>query len=269
MKTLFKTLALMLACVTFCSVKSRAEVAKRAPLKEIPAYIEANKRDRSVIFNNAKYDRNAKVYYLYYVSYVSYYTTLDKQTKFLANASRKIYRKGADLIVYIDFSDSDESSARRFGGGYDVPGQAKACSVKSPIVNSYKSVTKRALFKKANASTYHYSSSSYTLRAVDADGMPLAYFYQDGDTIIMRDAETNERKVLIESKFDSSTWEADAILASYKQLVEKIEQQEAQNAPEPTGEAAEADEEEKEEEKPKKKEPNKKKPRWKKVKVDD
>ena len=268
MNCLFKTLSLLLGFCCFFSSKATAEIAKRVPLKTVPAFIEENKRNRDVIFNNAKYDRNAKVYYIFPVYSVSYSYGINERTKFLAKASRKIYRKGADLIITIDFSDTD---AKYTAGGNDVPGQAKAASVKSPIVNSFKSATKRALlntkkYTRTPSSSSTYVSSSY-LRAIDADGYLLAYFYQNDDTIVMVDPETNTRKNILEGNFESSTWEADAILATYKELVARVEQREAKEAPSAPGQsdakAADA------EEKPKKQPEKKKKTRWKKVKVDD
>ena len=264
MTSFFNVLILILSLATLSLQTALAEVAKRVPLKTVPAFIEANKRDRDVIFNNAKYDRNAKVYYIYLVSSVSYSNGINERTKFLAKASRKIYRKGADLIITIDFSDTDAEYTR---GGYDVPGQAKSATVKSPIVNSFRSVTKRALFDSKEYSRERRSRnryvSSFSLRAIDADGYLLAYFYQKDDSIIMVDTETGDEKSILEGSFDSRTWEADAILASYKELMARVEQREAKEAP---NEPDRGDETEVEEEKPKKKEPSKKKKiRWKKV----
>lgn len=269
MNSLFRTLSLLLGCLVLLSTKSAAEVAKRVPLKTVPAFIEEHKRDRGVIFNNAKYDRNAKVYFIFPVNSVSYYNGINDRTKFLAKASRKIYRKGADLIITIDYSDSDAEYTR---GGYDVPGQAKAATVKSPIVNSFKSVTKRALlnpkkYSRPPSSGKRYISSSY-LRAIDADGYLLAYFFRDDDTIVMVNPETDDRKTILEGNFDSRTWEANAILATYEELVARVEQQEAKEAPSASPEqnntrATEA------EEKPEKPESRKKKIRWKRVNVDD
>lgn len=266
MNYLFKTLCLLLGFCCFFSTRATAEVAKRVPLKTVPAFIEGNKRNRDVIFNNAKYDRNAKVYYIFPVYSVSYSYGINDRTKFLAKASRKIYRKGADLIITVDFSDTD---AKYTAGGYDIPGQAKSASVKSPIVNSFKSVTKRALFDtkkytRTPSSSHIYVSSDY-LRAIDADGYLLAYFYQNDDTIVMVDPESRDRKTILEGNFDSGTWEADAILATYKELVARVEQMEAQEAPD---EPAQSDEIKEEVVKPKKKESSKKKVRWKKVDID-
>ncbi len=281
MHTICKTLVILLALLACSALKTHAEVAKRVPLKTVPAFIEANKRNREVIFNNAKYDRNAKVYYIYPVPYVSYSSGIDKQTKFLAGVSRQIYRKGADLLVTIDYSDRDSEFT---AGGNDVPGQAKSASVKSPIINSYKNVTKRALFntdkyhRKVDSSSSRSSSTSYTyvsssyMRAIDADGYLLAYFFQSGDSVIMYDTQTNKRETLIENVTDSDTWEADAILSTYKRLVARVNEQEAAEAPqetqkdEPVSKKKASKKESKEEEEEAR---ARKKKRWKRVSVEN
>lgn len=259
---------LLLLCILW-PTKLIATPAKHAPLPAVPAYIEENKRNREVVFNNAKYDRNAKVYYLYNVNYISYSYDLDHYTNFLAPVSRKIYRKGADLIVHISLSDSEIEELRKYHDYGNIERQAKSCRVKSPIVNSFKAVTRRTLFKRSDGTTYSYAPSG--LRAIDADGKPLAYFTQRGDTIVMYDYKTNSEKVIIESKFSESTWEAEAILATYKELIAQVEGETAASQPadDEAKDEEEPDKPRKKEEKARKKASEKKQaPRWKKVKVE-
>lgn len=215
MNKTYRTLSLLLAFFVLILPYAHAQKKAQGSLKAIPAFLEANARDRDVIFNTANYNRNAKVFYLYYAS--DYY--LNERTKFLTNISRLIFKKGADLIIYVDFSDSDKSNAERYGKSYDTPKAARSCSVKCPIVNSYKKVTKRALFKDKDGNHMSYTPSG--LRAVDADGIPLAYFYEDDDIIIMRDAKTGKNTTLLEGKIAPKTWQAKAIELSYKQLGRK------------------------------------------------
>ena len=225
MNVIYKTLYILLTLGSFILPTAHAQASAKASLKAIPAFLEANARNREVIFNTANYNRNAKVYYLYHASDYK----LNERTKFLTNISRFIFKKEADLIIHVEFSESDKSNAERYGKSYDTPRAARSCNVKCPIVNSYKSVTKRALFKDSDGDTMTYTPSG--LRAVDADGMPLAYFYKDDDVIFMRDPKTRKQTILLKGKIDTKTWEAKAIELSYKQLVDKVTQRDAQAAP--------------------------------------
>lgn len=222
MNKICRTLFILLVFIALILPNTYAQAKAQGSLKAIPAFLEANARNRDIIFNTANYNRNAKVYYLYSAS--DYY--LNERTKFLTNISRLIFKKGADLIIHVDFSDSDKSKVESYGKSYDIPKAARSCSVKCPIVNSYKAVTKRALFKDQAGARLSYAPSG--LRAVDADGIPLAYFYEDDDIIFMRDAKTRKDTILMKGEIDPKTWKAKAIELSYKQLVEKVTQRDAQ-----------------------------------------
>lgn len=236
MNKTFRTFFIQLAFIALIIPNAHAQAKAQGPLKSIPAFLEANARNRDVIFNTANYNRNAKVYYLFHAS--EYY--LNERTKFLTNISRLIFKKGADLIIHVEFSDSDKSNAERYGKSYDTPKAARSCNVKCPIVNSYKNVTKRALFKDNDGDRMSYAPSG--LRAVDADGIPLAYFYEDDDVIVMRDAKTRKETILLKGKIDPKTWQAKAIELSYKQLVEKVTQRDAQASANATGPVTNVDE---------------------------
>ncbi len=232
----YRILFILLAYIALILPNAHAQAKAQGPLKAIPAFLEANARDRDVIFNTANYNHNAKVYYLFNAS--EYY--LNERTKFLTNISRLIFKNGADLIIHVEFSDSDKSMAKQYGKNYDTPKAARSCNVKCPIVNSYRKVTKRALFKDENGKRLSYVPSG--LRAVDADGMPLAYFYEDDDVIIMRDVTTRKNTTLLKGKIDTKTWQAKAIELSYKQLVEKVTQRDAQASTNATGPVTNGDE---------------------------
>ena len=103
----YRILFILLAYIALILPNAHAQAKAQGPLKAIPAFLEANARDRDVIFNTANYNHNAKVYYLFNAS--EYY--LNERTKFLTNISRLIFKNGADLIIHVEFSDSDKSTS--------------------------------------------------------------------------------------------------------------------------------------------------------------
>lgn len=269
MFSLFRPLYLLLILCIFCPGKLAADTAKRAELAPIPAFIDANKRNRDIIFNNARYDSHAKVYYLYNINYISSIHNLNYYAEFLAEPSRRIFRKGAELLILLNLSESEKEYAGKYTRSGDIERQAKSCKVKSPIINSFKAVTRRLLYKQTTNSTSSYIPSG--LRVVDASGNVVAYFLQHGDSIEMHNCLDNTRKVILES-IKEDTWEADAILATYKELVAQVDARDANSQTKQENDSAPtatSEEEEEELEKPKKKKKKRKSPQWKKVRTNE
>ena len=235
MKSFLHLLCLLLTSSILLPMEAYAAKYKRTDLRELPAFIEANKRKRDVIFNSPKYDKNAKVFYIYHVSrsYSSKY--FEKDTDFLAEAYKKIFRKGAELIIHVEYSDEDAERTERYKkmkyyDATDIPKLARQSSLKCPFLNSHKMAVRQILFQtKRNKSAISYSNSE--LRAANPDGEPIAFFSQVGDSIVMTDGDRNNRKILIQGGFSSATWQADVILASYKQLIALVEKEEQARQP--------------------------------------
>ena len=147
-------------------------------------------------------------------------------TEFLSNAYKKIYHKGAELVMHLSYSDEDAARFERYKKSryydvVDIPRLAKQCSLKCPIVNSYKRKVRQAFFQDT---TSEYSCERF--RALDSNGNVLAYFSRMNDSIIMYDEEFNTRKVLKSGGFESDGWEAAAIVASYEELVSRMQRRE-------------------------------------------
>ena len=85
----------------------------------------------------------------------------------------------------------------------------------------YHSEAREALFKK-DARGKEQSYGTYDLRATDAMGIPLAYFSYENGEIMMRDAETGEKKSIGSGSYSGNAWVGPAILDSYRELVAKV-----------------------------------------------
>ena len=261
---MFRFLSILSAiCLVAASEVCAKEPANQADMS-IPEYIEANRRNRDIVLNNPAYDKHAKVFYLFNISSMLYRgNTFEQYAGFLSDVHRKIFRKGAELIVHIEHSDTDEEMAAN--RGLNIQRQAKSCKLKCPILNSYKPATRNILYKSSSSSSYSYIPSS--LIAVDAHGKRLATFYKNGDTVVMSESgsSTNSRTI-VPGGAKSGTWEKDAILASYKSLVAKVAPQSA--AATPAGEAEIGRDAHKQSDSPRKEPRKKRAPRWKKVELD-
>lgn len=232
MKHFLRYLILLLCALILLPAAEAAPFGKQEQVRrKIPTFIEAVRKQKNHLLNVAKYDKNALVYYVYHIDLSYGSSAFDKEsfkdnTEFLNAAYKKIYHKGAELIMHLNYSDEDAARFERYKKSkyydvVDIPKLAKQCSLKCPIVNSYKRKVRQALFQD--------STSEYTFerfRALDSNGNVLAYFSRMNDSIIMYDEEFNTRKVLKSGGFSSGDWEAAAIVASYEELVSRMQRRE-------------------------------------------
>lgn len=241
------------------------ESASAAPAKtdtgSISSFIEANRRNREIVLNTAKYDQHAKVFYIYNLSYYGYnISTFKEHIDFLTEAQRIIFHKGADIVVLLDVDESRKESrnqARNSYYGFDVYKAVKRCALKSPILNC-DSKKVRSEFHKESRSIY--ISTYRILYAVDANGIPLASFDYDDQAIEMTTTSARKPKILAEGRFDDNQWIVEAILQSYKELVAQVTPQQEESAA-----ANESEKPSKKTTKAKKKAQIKRIPKWQKV----
>lgn len=245
----------LLALASLCIENTHAAPAKGSA-GTIADFIEANRRNREVVLNNPKYDKNAKVYYLYRLYYHGYKSSHFKAyTEFLTQAQRRIFNKGADLIVLLNVDEDKRESKERARNSYyhfDIYKEAKQSSLKSPMLNSNNKKVRKELYKESD-SGYTYQSS--TLIATDADGKTLATFSYYDKELKMTDVSTRKSKILAEGKFEARDWVVEAIIRSYKELVAQATPPEEPPAEKPAKKSPEA----------KKKQPITQKTKWRKV----
>ena len=236
----------------------QSSIALAAPHKEtagsVASFIEANRRNREVVLNNPKFDKYAKVFYVYRCHSAYSMRNLKKYTESLAPTQRKIFNKGADLIILLDI-DYDRKEAK--DQYFDAYKGAKQLSIKSPILNEDN--------KKVRAEIHKDAACRYSeLKAIDANGVVLATFSYYDDEIVQRDPKTRKRKVLIEGKFEYNEWPSEAILRSYKELIAQV----SPNTP-ATSTAATSSQPAGTTSKKKAKKSTRKSARWRKVETDD
>ena len=230
MKHIFHILFLLLGLLMMVPAVDAAPT-KDQPRRKIPTFIESFRKQKNHLLNVGKYDKNALVYYVYHIDLSYGSSAFNKEsfkdnTEFLSNAYKKIYHKGAELVMHLSYSDEDAARFERYKKSryydvVDIPRLAKQCSLKCPIVNSYKRKVRQAFFQDT---TSEYSCERF--RALDSNGNVLAYFSRMNDSIIMYDEEFNTRKVLKSGGFESDGWEAAAIVASYEELVSRMQRRE-------------------------------------------
>ena len=230
MKHIFRILFLLLGLLMMLPAVDAAPT-KDQPRRKIPTFIESFRKQKNHLLNVGKYDKNALVYYVYHIDLSYGSSAFNKEsfkdnTEFLSNAYKKIYHKGAELVMHLSYSDEDAARFERYKKSryydvVDIPRLAKQCSLKCPIVNSYKRKVRQAFFQDT---TSEYSCERF--RALDSNGNVLAYFSRMNDSIIMYDEEFNTRKVLKSGGFESDGWEAAAIVASYEELVSRMQRRE-------------------------------------------
>lgn len=201
-----------LACISLCLATWLPSSLQAASLS---SFIDAGRRSKDVVLNSPRYDKKAKVFYLFYLGY-NVRDNLEAAVSPMVPVYDEIYQSGADLILYLDSppeQNADKKDKSR--------GKKNAQIIKCPIVNIFQSKTRDALFKK-DAQGKEYSYGTYELRAVDAQGNPLAYFSLNNGTIAMRDARTGEKKDIGSGSYSGNDWAGPAILASYKELVASL-----------------------------------------------
>lgn len=178
----------------------------------LSSFLDSSRRSKDVLLNAPKYDKKARVFFLCYLGY-NVKDKLEEAVSPMVPVYDEIARSGAELILYLD-SPPDQKESKKD----KARGKKNAQLIKCPIVNVFNSKTRDALFKK-DARGKEHSYGTYELRAVDADGSPLAYFSLDNGSIAMRNARTGDKKTLGNGSHSGNEWVGPAILASYKDLV--------------------------------------------------
>ena len=206
----FQTILLLILVLLYAGIAQAAH--HKGSAGSIANFIEANRRNREVVLNNPKYDKYAKVFYVYRCSYSYSMRSLKKYTESLNPAQRKIFNKGADLIILLDIEYERKEAKDQY---FDAYKGVKQLSIKSPILNEDNKKVRNEIHKD---SSYRYN----TLKAIDANGEVLATFSCYDDQITQRDTKTQKEKILVEGKFAYTEWPAEAILRSYKDLVAQV-----------------------------------------------
>ena len=259
MKSLQFIIICILSICSWLSVSKAATPEKR----EIPAFIDANRRNKDYIFNTGKYDPNAKVFFLCYIHDQYSKSALEEATRYLVPVYKKIFGRGADLIIMFTYSDRDKEEYERYKRNsyrINLPAECRHLPLRCPIVNVFHKDVRKALIKPTPSGTTYNESYPY-LRAVNADGKPIAFFHQSNDTIYIHDGNYRNKRELQVTEFDTEEWMGAAILASFKDLVDKVTKEEA-----PTEAAAQPEAEKKQKKKPGKKDDAPAK-RWKKLDI--
>ena len=242
-RRLFTILASMVVLVTWL-------IVPEAYGQTIPEFIELNKNNAETVLNKRPCDRNAKIFYLDFAFCSPGSTSLQRQTKHLIKAAKKIQKKGAEILICV-YNLTQEDILK------NAIKQAKSCNIKCPIINTANRRTREIIYG------HSLLTATSNLMVVNANGQWIYEFRKDGDTIIMKDKKSGENRPFPMKKVSSQTWVSDVILASYEDLVRRVEEEttgpEEQNPP-----AEEEDEEE-----PRKTTRQEKAPHWKRVNVDE
>lgn len=231
MRHFLRFIALLLLATIVLSGNAWGAPKKTKKLRPVPALIESSRRNKDLLFNSPKYDRYAKVYYLYYLSNVYSNTDFTKATEHLADLHKKMHCTGAELIVYVDYTEEDAAlyqKNRRFGYMANIPKRCRQLNAKCPFVNVYRREVRDKLFKDHQSpfgSEYSYSYPH--LRAIDADGNALAYFMLSDHSVRMTTPTSKTPQLVVRGVRKESEWIVDAILATHSTLVKQAESMEA------------------------------------------
>ena len=128
MKNFLHILFLLLGFLMMVPTAEAAPTDKKDQIRrKIPAFLEAVRKQKNHLLNVAKYDKNALVYYVYHIDLSYGSSAFDKEsfkdnTEFLSAAYKKIYHKGAELIMHLNYSDEDAARFERYKKSryYDV-----------------------------------------------------------------------------------------------------------------------------------------------------
>lgn len=229
--------------------------AQAARTDSIANFIKSSRRGSGIVVNSPKYDQNAKVFFLFYVGYNAHQQDkLESITKPFVSVHKQLAGSGAELVMYLDFPpEQNDGPAKNKKGKTrrNASTAQRALTIKCPVINVYHKESREALFKK-DARGKEQSYGTYELRATDAKGIPLAYFSCENGVMMMRDAETGEKKSIGNGSYSGNEWAGAAILASYQELVSRV-------SPEPEFSESGDDEEERVKKKTKKKSAKKRK----------
>ena len=216
-----KRCSLLLGVASCLALSSQAYAAKTGSISD---FIKSGRRGAGAVVNTAKYDQNAKVFFLFYLGYnMHQQDKLESVTKPLIPVHKKITGSGAELVMYLDFppEQKESPSKNKKGKARSNATEKRQLTIKCPVINVYHSEAREALFKK-DARGKEQSYGTYDLRATDAMGIPLAYFSYENGEMMMRDAATGEKKSIGSGSYQGNAWVGPAILASYKELVARL-----------------------------------------------
>ena len=234
-----KRCSLLLGVASCFALTAQAYAAKAGSISD---FIKSGRRGAGAVVNTAKYDQNAKVFFLFYLGYnMHQQDKLESVTKPLIPVHKKLTGSGAELVMYLDFPPEQKEAPAKNKKGKprrNATAEKRSLSIKCPVINVYHSEAREALFKK-DARGKEQSYGTYDLRATDAKGTPLAYFSYDNGEIMMRDAETGEKKSIGSGSYSGNAWVGPSILASYRELVAKVSP-EAQSSESGDGAAAQS-----------------------------
>lgn len=231
MRHFLRFITLLLLATIVLSGNAWGAPKKNKKLRPVPALIESSRRNKDLLFNSPKYDRYAKVYYLYYLSNVYSNADFTKATEHLAELHKKMHCTGAELIVYVDYTEEDAAlyqKNRRYGYMANIPKRCRQLNAKCPFVNVYRKEVRDKLFKEHKSpfgSEYSYSYPH--LRAIDADGNALAYFMLSDHSVRMTSPTRRTPQLVVRGVRKESEWIVDTILATHSTLVKQAESLEA------------------------------------------
>ena len=217
-----KRCCLVLGMVSCFACLPQAQAAKADSIAD---FIKANRNDAGVVVNSPKYDQKAKVFFLFYLGYNAHQgDKMDSNSKPLVPVCKKLTGSGAELVMYLDFPPEQKDAAAAGKKGKARRGasaERRTLAVKCPVVNIFHKEARDVLFKK-DARGKEQSYGTYELRATDANGVPLGYFSYENGEMVMRDAETGEKKTIGKGSYTGNAWVGPAILASYEELVARV-----------------------------------------------
>lgn len=223
MSRFLKHCSILLGLAACFSLTPQVHAAKASSLAD---FINSNRRGSGIVVNTPKYDRNARVFFLFYLGYNSHQQDkLEAVTKPMIPVYKKMAGSGAELVMYLDFPPEQQADSAKLKKGKarrTATTDKRALTIKCPVINVYHSEAREALFKK-DARGKEQSYGTYDLRAVDAKGIPLAYFSYENGEIMMRDATTGEKKSIDNGSYSGNEWVGPAILASYRDIVAKLD----------------------------------------------
>lgn len=206
--------------------------ASPAVLRGIPAFIEKNRDNPVVTLTNPKYNPTAKLYYFLHMGAIHRHA-LDEMVKLLNTTHRKLTSGGGALILFLDYQTEplgtrNDRKRSLFTQEY---GELKA---RLPIINTIEKSTQDALFKPSTGNFGTYGHKQPTLRAADADGYPIAFFYFEGKSVSMILVHGRGKRTIVKSGVTNENWVTKAINATQAELLALILQRESgQTTPAP------------------------------------
>ncbi len=242
----FKIAFLLLGVLAFTQTLH----AKSAGLRDIPDFIEKNRDNPVVTLTIPKYNPAAKLYYFLHMDAIPR-QVLAGMVKLLNATHRKLTSRGGALILLLDYQAGPPSSLNNrkkslFSQEY---GELK---VHFPIINTIEKTTQDALFKPSTGNFGTFSHKQPTLRAADADGNPIAFFYYEGKSVAMILVHGQGKRTIIDSGVTEENWVSKAINSTQVELMKLVLQKETGQAAPPPQQTG-------------KKTPRHKTQRWKKV----